>query len=554
MTSLVITGGTVVDGTGTPGFVADVRVVDGRIAAIGSDLTGDERIDATGCVVAPGFIDIHTHYDAQVFWDPSLTPSSFHGVTTVIAGNCGFSIAPTRPEHRELIARTLENVEDMDVAALAAGVPWNFSTFPEYLDAVAALPLGLNFTAYIGHTALRLFVMGDDAYERAATAEEIAEMVAVLAEALDAGAVGFATSVAPTHRGVDGKPIPSRFADRAELEALFNCVGAAGKGVVEVTPGEILPLADIYDLQMTSGAPFTITALLSTPSMTHRNFVDLNRAGIQRGANVWPQVSPRPLSFAMSLAEPFTFNVNSEFATLMSSSLAERRAAYADHEWRERVREVWSTGTFMVPRCETFEISECSTNPGLEGRGVADLALEGGVDPFDFILDLALMDPDLLLRVRCVVANDDPTEVAFLISEAHCAFGLSDAGAHVGQLCDAPQATDLLGNWVRDRNVMTLEQAVHRLTKSQADLFQIIDRGELRVGAWADIVVFDPATVAPGPIRRVADFPANSERLTADQPEGVRHVLVNGVPIRKDGMQLTLSAGPGRIAEVGGQR
>jgi len=498
MTSLVITGGTVVDGTGTPGFVADVRVVDGRIAAIGSDLTGDERIDATGCVVAPGFIDIHTHYDAQVFWDPSLTPSSFHGVTTVIAGNCGFSIAPTRPEHRELIARTLENVEDMDVAALAAGVPWNFSTFPEYLDAVAALPLGLNFTAYIGHTALRLFVMGDDAYERAATAEEIAEMVAVLAEALDAGAVGFATSVAPTHRGVDGKPIPSRFADRAELEALFNCVGAAGKGVVEVTPGEILPLADIYDLQMTSGAPFTITALLSTPSMTHRNFVDLNRAGIQRGANVWPQVSPRPLSFAMSLAEPFTFNVNSEFATLMSSSLAERRAAYADHEWRERVREVWSKGTFMVPRWETFEISECSTNPGLEGRGVADLALEGGVDPFDFILDLALMDPDLLLRVRCVVANDDPTEVAFLISEAHCAFGLSDAGAHVGQLCDAPQATDLLGNWVRDRNVMTLEQAVHRLTKSQADLFQIIDRGELRVGAWADIVVFDPATDCSG--------------------------------------------------------
>ena len=554
MTSLLLAGGTVVDGTGAPGYRADVLVVDGRISAIGSDLVADEVLDASGCVVAPGFIDIHTHYDAQVFWDPSLTPSSFHGVTTVIAGNCGFSIAPTRPEHRDLIARTLENVEDMDVAALAAGVPWNFSTFPEYLKAVSDLPLGLNFTAYVGHTPLRLYVMGDDAYERKATAEEISQMVSVLTEALDAGAVGFATSVAPTHRGVDGKPIPSRFADREELEALFRCVGEAGKGVVEVTPGEILPLADIYDLQMESGAPFTITALLSTPAMTHRNFVDLNRAGWEKGARVWPQVSPRPLSFAMSLAEPFTFNVNSVFAELMSGDLSARRDAYADPSWRDRVREAWSTGTFMVPRWETFEISECPSDHALEGSRVLDLARERECDPFDLILALALQAPDLLLRVRCVVANDDPVEVEYLITQDHCAFGLSDAGAHVGQLCDAPQATDLLGNWVRDRNVMSIEQAVHRLTKSQADLFNLVDRGELREGAWADIVVFDPETVAPGPIRRIADFPAGSERLSADQPEGVRHVLVNGTPIRRSGTQVEDHSGPGVIVEVGAHR
>ena len=554
MTSYVIKGGTVIDGTGRDRFVSDVRIVDGRIEAVAPDLDGDVEFDATGCIVAPGFIDIHTHYDAQVFWDPSLTPSSFHGVTTVIAGNCGFSIAPTRPEHRDLIARTLENVEDMDVAALAAGVPWNFSTFPEYLDAVGRLPLGLNFTAYIGHTALRLFVMGDDAYERTATDDEIDEMVTVLTEALEAGAAGFATSVAPTHRGVDGKPIPSRFADRKELEALFNCVGAVGKGVVEVTPGEILPLSDIYDLQLGSGAPFTITALLSTPSMSHRAFVDLNRAGWERGANVWPQVSPRPLSFSMSLAEPFTFNVNAVFAELMSGSLDERRTAYAAAEWRERVRDEWSRGTFMVPRWETFEISECSSDPTLEGRRLLDLAVERECDPFDLVLDLALEEPDLMLRVRCVVANDDPEEVAFLISEEHCAFGLSDAGAHVSQLCDAPQATDLLGNWVRDRGVLTLESAVHRLTKSQADLFNLVDRGELRSGAWADVVVFDPSTVAPGPLRRVADFPADSERLTADQPVGVRHVLVNGIPIRRDDQQQELESGPGRIVEVGTNR
>lgn len=549
MGTILISGGTVVDGTGAPGRRADVLVGDGRVLAIGDGLIGDETLDASGCVVAPGFIDIHTHYDAQVFWDPALTPSSFHGVTTVIAGNCGFSIAPTRPEHHDLIARTLENVEDMDVAALAAGVPWNFSTFPEYLDAVGDLPLALNYTAYVGHTALRLFVMGDDAYERAATEAEVEEMVAVLTEALDRGAAGFATSVAPTHRGVDGKPIPSRFAERTELEALFAAVGRAGKGVVEVTPGDTLSVDDIYELQMVNGVPFTITALLATPSGSHRAFAEKNRAGWERGARVWPQVSPRPLSFAMSLAEPFTLNVNPRFGALIGSSIEERRAAYADAGWRGAAVAAWGEGAVMVPRFDTYEISESPHDPSLEDRRLADLAAERGVSPFDALMDLAIADPEMRLRVRCMVANDDPVEVGFLLSEEHVALGLSDAGAHVGQLCDAPQATDLLGNWVRERGVLSVEDAVRRLTKVQADLFGLVDRGELREGAWADVCVFDPATVAPGPIRRVADFPAGSERLTADRPEGVRHVLVNGVPIRRDGVQL--DAAPGVIVAPG---
>ena len=549
MTTILISGGTVVDGTGAPGRRADVLVDGDRIIAIGDGLSGERVLDATGCVVAPGFIDIHTHYDAQVFWDPSLTPSSFHGVTTVIAGNCGFSIAPTRPEHRDLIARTLENVEDMDVAALAAGVPWNFETFPEYLDAVGALPLALNYGAYVGHTALRLFVMGDDAYERAATPEEIAEMVRVLEEAMERGAAGFATSVAPTHRGVDGKPVPSRLADRAELEALFDAVGATGRGVIEVTPGETLPVADIYDLQLAAGVPFTVTALLATPTGSHRAFAEVNRAGWARGAQVWPQVSPRPLTFAMSLAEPFTFNVNPHFGDLMNGTLAERRAAYADPDWRAKVLEAWSAGSFMVPRWDTFSVAEYAVDPSLEGRSISELAVERGADPFDVVMDLALADPALGLRVSCVVANDDVDEVAYLLNEEHVALGLSDAGAHVGQLCDAPQATDLLGNWVRDRGVMSIEDAVRRLTKSQADLFGLVDRGEIREGAFADLVVFDPATVAPGPIRRIADFPAGSERLTADAPSGVRHVLVNGVPIRLDERQV--DAAPGVIVAPG---
>ncbi len=541
---LVVRGGLVVDGTGAPGVVADVAIDGGRVSAVGEGLSGERELDATGCVVAPGFIDIHTHYDAQVFWDPALTPSCYHGVTTVIAGNCGFSIAPTRPEHVGLVARTLENVEDMDVAALAAGVPWDeFSTFPEYLAAVERGGLGLNYAAYIGHTALRLFVMGDDAYERAATAEEIAAMQATLAEAMDAGAMGFATSFAITHRGADGKPVPSRFATREEIDALLATLGADGRGVAAFTPGEQVSIAQLYEMQPKVGVPFTYTALLTVPSGGHDRSVALNREGWAQGAQVWPQVSPRPLRFSMSMTDPFTLNVNPRFAELMAGTQEPRRAAYADPQWRAEALKGWEGLAFGAPRWETYEISE-SADPALAGRRLEDIAREKGASPFDTLMDLAAAEPTI--RVGCALANDDPTEVGKLLLEEHCALGLSDAGAHVGQLCDAPQATDYLGNWVRDRNLLPMPEAIRRLTSQQADIFGITDRGRLVPGAWADVVVFDPQTVAPGPLRRVADFPAGSERLTADQPAGIRHVLVNGTPIVTDGTHDP-EARPGRL-------
>jgi N-acyl-D-amino-acid deacylase len=549
-TDLLITGGTVVDGTGAPGVPADVAVRDGRIVAIGADLDRDGArvLDATGLVVAPGFIDIHTHYDAQVFWDPDLSPSCFHGVTTVVAGNCGFSLAPTRPEHRQLIARTLENVEDMNVDTLEAGVPWDFSTFPEYLEAVERRGVGLNYAAYVGHTALRLFVMGDAAYDRAATIDEVAEMQRVLREALQAGAIGLATSFAITHRGVDGKPVPSRLADRAEFEALLEVMGEERRGAVAIAAGDPCPIADMYELQPTTGVPFTYTALLTMPTGSHNALQALNRSGWEDGAEVWPQVSPRPLAFAMTMIEPFTLNVNPLFAELMGRPLVDRQRAYADPSWRQQAREAWAEATALVPRWETFEIAESASRPDTVGARLSELADDAGLDPFDLLLDLALAEPDLGLRVRCILANDDTDALVGLLSDEHCTLGLSDAGAHVGQLCDAPQATDFLGNWVRERHLMPLEEAVRKLTKVQADIYGIPDRGVLAEGMWADIVVFDPATVAPGPIRRVRDFPADAERLTADEPVGIRHVVVNGTPIQVDGTPVAADGErPGRI-------
>ena len=532
----VIKGGTVVDGTGAPGVPADVVVDGGRIVEIGRNLRGDRVLDAGGHVVAPGFIDIHTHYDAQVFWDPALTPSCFHGVTTVVAGNCGFSIAPTRAGDRDLIARTLEKVEDMDPASLGAGIPWEFESFPEYLATVERHGTVLNYAAYIGHTPLRIFVMGDEASSRVATPDEVTRMAELVREAMDAGAAGFATSFAVTHRGADGKPIPSRWADAAEIEALCDVVGQAGRGVVGINGGENLGFTAMYDLQQRIGAPVTYTALLTTNTGAHLKALEIHKRRWAQGANVWPQVSCRPLSFSMTLVEPFTLNTSPVFAELMPRSVDERRAAYADPAWRQRVREGWAAGQGLPPRWETYDVME-SSRPHLVGTRLLDVAGRTGADPFDALLDMALGEADLrTLRVRAVLANDDVDGIATLLRTEGCTLGLSDAGAHVGQLCDAPLATDLLGNWVRGRGVLTLEDAVHKLTQVQADLFGFADRGVLRPGAWADVVVFDPATVAPGPTRRVRDFPADAERLTADAPTGMRHLLVNGTAIQTDGV------------------
>jgi len=548
---ILIRGGTVIDGSGQPGYAADVAVEDDRIVAVGDDarqaVGGAARVlDAAGQVVTPGFIDIHTHYDAQVFWDPWLTPSAFHGVTTVVAGNCGFSIAPTREDGVALLARTLQHVEDMSFDTLAAGVPWGeFETFPQYLDAVEGRGVALNYGCYVGHTAVRLYVMGDDAYERAPTAAELARMQQAVAEAMDAGAIGFATSDSPTHNGDQGRPVPSRVADLEELRSLLEPLRQKGRGVVALLPGGQQKHPDVFALQKHVNRPFTWTALLTIQGYPyHEKVIEEHEAAWADGVEVWPQVSCRPLVFQMNLAEPFTLNMRPSFAALMGKPREQRVAAYRDPSWRATAWEDLQTRF----NWKSLSVAESEVRPDLVGKKVLDLAEERGCTALDAMLDISLED-DLRTRFWSVLANDDPDGIAWLLPRDHVLLGLADSGAHVSQLCDACFATDLLGNWVRDRGVMPLERAIHKLTAEPAGVYGLADRGLLQPGKAADICVFDPATVAPGPLRRIRDFPADGERLTADSPVGVSHVLVNGTPIRVDGESAKdgLDARPGRV-------
>jgi N-acyl-D-amino-acid deacylase len=551
---IVIRGGTVVDGTGTPGQVADVAITGGHISEIGPNLSGARVLDAAGHIVSPGFIDIHTHYDAQVFWDPDLTPSSFHGVTTVVAGNCGFSIAPIRPESVGLVARTLQHVEDMSFDTLSVGVPWDeFETFPQYLDAVARRGVALNFGCYVGHTAVRLYVMGEDAYERAATPEEIGRMQAVVAESMAGGAAGFASSASPTHNGDGGRPVPSRVADLEELRALLEPLRGADRGVVALLPGGVFANEEVFRLQREIGRPFTWTALLTVKGYPyHEKVMAEHDAAWAEGVEVWPQVSCRPLVFQMNLSEPFTLNMRPSFAALMGKTKVDRLAAYRDPAWRE---SAWAdvsgrSGGFPL-NWAAISVAESPAHPELTDRPVAVLAEERGCTPLDVMLDISL-DDDLRARFWSVLANDDPDAIAWLLPRDNVLLGLADSGAHVSQLCDACFSTDLLGNWVRERRVMPLERAIHKLTGEPAAVYGLDDRGTLAVGQAADICVFDPVTVAPGPLRRIRDFPADGERLTADAPVGMRHTLVNGTPIRVDGAADAegLAARPGVVVRA----
>jgi N-acyl-D-aspartate/D-glutamate deacylase len=553
---LVIRGGTLLDGTGREAVRGDLGIRGGRIVALG-EVKGDagQVIDADGLVVAPGFIDVHTHYDAQVMWDRMLTISPWHGVTTVVMGNCGFGVAPTRPEHRGLIMRTLEKVEGMSLAALEAGLgeAWPFETFPQYLDAVERRGTALNVGVLLGHTPLRLYVMGEEATERTATAEEIARMRALVREAIDAGALGFATSKASTHVGYGGKPVPSRAADLGEIQALAGALGEAGRGIVQATVGRDLFFPEFEAIARATGRPVTWTALLAgmMGPGSHRDLLERSRELVRRGVQVVPQVTCRTLNFEFQFKAPFLFEGMSVFRPVAAADEAGKARLYADPEFRRAFKESFDRprpgAVFAGASWARTWISWCPSEPALEERTVSEVAAERGVHPIDLALDLALATK-LEARFRMAVFNHDEDEVVELLRERETVLGLSDAGAHASQLCDACFATHLLGRWVREKQAIPLPEAVRMLTSRPAEVFRIGDRGRLALGLAADVVVFDPATVGAGPLRRVYDLPAGADRLVADAG-GIEAVIVNGTVVRRGGRDAVAPDGalPGAL-------
>lgn len=538
---LKIAGGTIVDGTGAPRYRGEVGIRDGKVVALGAAPGAAKRtIDATGRIGAPGFIDIHTHYDAQVIWDRMMSISPWHGVTTVVMGNCGFSVAPTRAEHRELVMRTLENVEGMSVQALRAGLgeDWGFETFPEYMDAIEKRGTAINVGAMIGHTALRMYVMGEDAMEREATADEVVRMRQLVREALEAGAVGFATSKAATHIGYAGKPVASRFASFAETREIARAIADAGSGMMQVTIGRGMSFEEFATVSQDNDCHVSWTALLAM-RRSSAGFGDssaqLEKSHelLKRGAKVFPQVMCRPLMFEFQLRAPFIFESMPVFKRVSAQTTLEgRKAVYRDREWREEFKAAVAR-TGIADGWKDAIIAAHEPDPSINERRLADVAAERGVDPSDLAFDLSLGN-ELRTRFRIPVANRDEEELQKLLTDPITVLGLSDAGAHASQLCDACFSTYLLKHWVREKGVLSLEEGVRMLSSRPAEVFNIKDRGRLAVGMPADLVVFDPDTVGDGKLERVYDLPAGEDRLIS-RAAGIDAVVVNGVLIRQHG-------------------
>jgi N-acyl-D-aspartate/D-glutamate deacylase len=563
MMDLVIRGGTVVDGTGEPGRRADVGVRDGRIVAVGTVTDDAERIvDAEGCLVAPGFIDIHTHYDAQLFWDPTASPSPLHGVTTVFGGNCGFSLAPAGPDHSGYLSRMLARVEGMPLAALEAGLDWEWESFGEWLARLDGR-VGVNAGFLVGHSTLRRSVMGDDAVGHEATAEQIAEMGAALHRALSEGAMGFSTSRAPTHNDGEGQPVPSRSASVGELERLAAAVADhPGTTIEMIVPGCINGFTDdevdlLTRISLVSGRPVNWNVLAVTAANAEGTAHQLvaSDAAARAGARVVALTLPHTMSLRLSFEHGAILDGLPGWREFFASSIDDRIQALSDPEVRRAMDERAQSDEAGVLRflagwarliiAETFAPDQRA----LEGRAVGDVAAKWGMDPWDALCRIVVADR---LRTGFAVpipeSDADWQARAGIWRDPRAVVGGSDAGAHLDTMCGAVYSTSLLGYGVRERQLIAVEEAIRLLTDVPARLYGLTDRGQVAEGWWADLVVFDPERIGPQPLRTRNDLPGGASRLYAEAT-GMEHVLVNGTEVVTSD-RLT-GALPGRVLRSG---
>jgi len=531
----------VFDGTGSSAAINDVAVTDGRIAAIGHALGASARevIAVDGLALMPGIIDSHTHFDAQITWDPYVRPSPALGVTTAVIGNCGFTIAPCKPQDRDITMRNLTQVEGMSLDVLRQGIAWEFETFPEYMAQLRRKGSAVNIAAYIGHSSVRTYVMGDDASKRAATEAEIAQMQEIVREAMRAGAVGFASSTSPAHNGEGGRPMPSRLADDREMHALVTAMGECGHGVYMLTKGGHTPVPFLESLAADSGRPVMIAALLHNSTNPQAVFNDLDAiaAANTRGHPLIGQVSCCPLTMDFTMQSPYPVEGLKSWKPALDLHGDALKVMLASQNFRDDVRaELATTTNFRLFNGEwdKVQVVEAATSAQAryEQQTIADIARIEGRDPLDVMFDLAVQE-NLQTVFTAQLLNSDEEAVGRMLNHPHSIISLSDAGAHLTFFNDAGFGLHLMGHWARELGSMSMSEAVRRLTSQPAQVFGMRQRGVIREGYAADLLLFDPQTVARGPKRRVFDLPGRAPRLTTDAV-GVHGVWVNGRMVADD--------------------
>jgi len=545
---LVIRGGRVVDGTGAPAFAADVAITDGRVIEIG-EVTGDaaRTIDADGLVVAPGFIDAHTHYDAQLLWDPTANPSTAHGITTILTGNCGYTLAPVRRDDQDYLMGLFAAAEEIPKAALQQFAPLAWESFPEYLDWMEGR-VGINVLTQVGHSAVRRFVMGDEALERAATPDEVDQMVRLVEEAMDAGAAGISSSQAPHQRGEQGEHIPSFFADEAETHALADAVRRKQGRLLSINPASKrsgISEADealLVELAERSGAAVSWNDFgMGTPDGDRT--LEFMEARVEQGLEIYAVARCQRAETRFTLKKLSSVFATSEaWVDLSKLDPADKIAALQDPDWRDRLGDFWATAKFMV-NASVEKGGSAETEP-LEGRLLVDIAEERGCTPSEVMFDTAVAD-ELATYFRITgPVNVDESRLERILKSPATLVGISDGGAHLQTFAGGDYTSYFLAHWVREKEAFSLEEGVAALTSRIAAFLGLDDRGTLEVGKAADVVVFDPDTVEPMALETLDDIPGGGTRMTK-KARGIPWVLVNGTPVIDEG--VATPAVPGAV-------